>query len=327
MTVLDDLLVCPECHGALERQAGEEEKLVCAACGRDYPVVNGIPRFVPFEDDYAKNFGAQWHTFRTLQIDRLSGHKLSAASFYDDTGWSSDWLRGKVVLDAGCGAGRYVDVMAEAGATVIGCDLSSAVDACRASVDDPTNASPDRGTVEIVQADLERLPLREGSFDAVHCKGVIQHTANPASVMRALARYVKPGGKLFYNFYEIDPLSRFQFFKYFMRRWTPYWSEDRLNAFCRCLCILFFIPSMIMARIPVVRFFNRFLPICSVHPPGMSIRMQYMMTLLNTVDWYGPMYEIRQSHVEVAALLRDAGMLDVHSDPGRVWAVAGSPGA
>lgn len=322
MDAFADCLTCPNCRAEFAERARPEEVLDCSSCGARFPVVNGIPRFVPVEDDYAKNFGAQWHTFRTVQVDRLSGHDLSTSGFYEDTGWSPEWLRGKLVLDAGAGAGRYVDVMAEAGAKVIACDLSLAVDACRANMDDPLNASPGRGPVEIIQADLQNLPLKERSFDAVHCKGVIQHTADPAAVMRALARFVKPGGQLFYNFYEVDPFTRFQVFKYFMRRWTPHWSDTRLNGFCRFLCTLFFVPSLIMARIPVVRFFNRFLPICSVHPPGMSLRMQYVMTLLNTIDWYGPTYEQRQYHEQVAALLKEAGMTEVRSDPGRAWAIA-----
>lgn len=325
MQDLSSYLACPACGGGLQKDEGGEAKLICAACGESFPIVDGIPRFVGAADDYAKNFGVQWQKFRTVQVDRLAGHALSASRFFADTGWPPDSLKGKVILDAGCGAGRFTDVMAEAGATVIACDLSSAVLACRANADDPTDATPGRGDVAVLQADLLRLPLRERAFDAVHCAGVIQHTADPAAVMRALTRYVKPGGRLFFNFYEVDPLSRYQVIKYLLRRWTPGWPVRCLHVFCEILCALFFVPSLIMAKIPVVRFFNRFLPICSVHPAGVGIGMQYTMTLLDTIDWYGPLYEQRQNHEEVATLLRDAGMAEVRSEPGLAWATGPGP--
>ena len=44
------------------------------------------------------------------------------------------------------------------------------------------------------------------------------------------------------------------------------------------------------------------------------------MTLLDTIDWYGPVYEIRQNHRQVAELLVKNGLVDVTSDAGRAWA-------
>ena len=70
-------------------------------------VSGGIPRFVVPDDDYCENFGFQWQEWRTLQIDRLSGHHLSEERFFRDSRWSADWLKGKLILDAGCGAGRF----------------------------------------------------------------------------------------------------------------------------------------------------------------------------------------------------------------------------
>ena len=76
-----------------------------------------------------------------------------------------------------------------------------------------------------------------------------------------------------------------------------------------------------MSRIRIVRYFNRFLPICSVHPSGLTLRQQFHLTWLDTVDWYGPKYEIRQDHKQVARLLNDQGLSEVEADAGRAWAV------
>jgi len=319
---VQEILACPECASALETASSDDDgAFVCTGCGRDYPVVRGVGRFAGSRENYAENFGTQWQLFRTVQVDRLAGHALSESRFVNDTGWDQGWMRGKLILDAGCGAGRFTDVMAQFGADVVACDLSSAVEACLETSKETRNAAPDRGQVTVLQADLTALPFKPGSFDAIHCAGVIQHTHDPEKVMRAMIRYLKPGGRLFYNFYEESPASDWQLIKRALRLWTPRWRFERLYAFSQILCAVFFLPSLVMSKIPVVRALNRFLPICSVHPAGLPLALQYRMTLLDTVDWYGPVYEIRQSHNKVAEILRDEGLHDVQSDPGRAWGV------
>ena len=329
-TWLLELLQCPGCHSdvplslVIEEESAEEiiaGSLRCGECSKHYPIEAAIPRFVAGGPTYSENFGVQWRAFRTTQIDRLAGHTLSEHRFFKDTRWPPEWLAGKCVLDAGCGAGRFADIMARHGARVVACDLSSAVEACRATEIDPRGRSAARGEIEVVQADLLALPFKEGAFDGVHCAGVIQHLPDPQRGMRELTRFARPGGHIFFNFYEIDPSTRFQFFKNVLRRTTPNWSMPALFRFCRWLCRTLFLPSFIMSRIPVVRFFNRFLPICSVHPSGIPLRQQYEMTLLDTIDWYGARYEIRQDHRQVADLLRQANVIHVTSAPGLAWGI------
>lgn len=322
---LRDSLACPVCGAMLvmrmSAKADKIEAYICGDCDSEYPVVRGIGRFTGARGNYAENFGAQWEFFRTVQIDRLAGHTLSEDRFVNDTGWTKEWMKGKLIFDAGCGAGRFSDVMAQFGAEVVACDLSSAVEACRATSLEPLNAAAERGNVTVLQADLTALPFKPGSFDAIHCAGVIQHTHDPEKVMRGLIRYLKPGGKLFYNFYESSAVSDWQLIKRILRNWTPGWSFERLYAFAQVLCAIFFVPSFLISKVPVLRAFNRFLPICSTHPPGVRLSEQYKLTLLDTIDWYGPVYEIRQNHEAVAVLLRDEGMREVFSDPGRAWGV------
>jgi hypothetical protein len=70
-------------------------------------VVRGIPRFTA--DDAEKSFGMQWNRFRTTQLDSHTGTNISRERLYDTTGWDWSAIRGKRVLDAGCGAGRFAD--------------------------------------------------------------------------------------------------------------------------------------------------------------------------------------------------------------------------
>jgi 2-polyprenyl-3-methyl-5-hydroxy-6-metoxy-1,4-benzoquinol methylase len=324
------LLICPQCVTEESLTVISEEKLgdeviegtlSCPICNREYLIVNGIPRFVHPEENYAENFGYQWHQFRATQIDRISVHSLSRSRLLNDTRWSIEWMQGKLILDAGCGAGRFTDELAQCGARVVACDISTAVDACKQTVDDPAGQTSNRGDVEVVQANLLAMPFKKGAFDAIHCAGVIQHTPDPDKIMRTLPSHLQSNGRLFYNFYEIDPFTKFQIIKYLLRRWTPKWRMQTLVKFSRLMCYVFFVPSFVMSRIPVVRFFNRFLPICSVHPGDVTLTQQFNLTLLDTVDWYGPQYEIRQDHGKVAGLLKEEGLDQVESAEGLVWAI------
>ncbi len=322
-----DLLVCPECRDArgltlagTGEAAVEDGELGCPGCGAAYPIRNGIPRFVPQQDDYAGNFGFQWNRWKTLQVDRLAGHRLSQTRFFADSRLPPEWLPGRLILDAGCGAGRFTDVAAQAGARVVAVDLSEAIDACRVNCANPQGHTPGRGEVAQVQANLLRLPFRDGVFDGLFCMGVIQHTPDPAAVMSALPRLLKAGAPLAYNFYEWHWLRRLEVIKYGLRRTTPDWPQGTLLGFCRVLVALLFPLTLVLAKIPKLRFFVRFIPIAAVHNPALTLRQQYDWTLLDTFDWYGPRYEQCQDHGQVAGLLQGLDLAEVDSRPGLAWA-------
>lgn len=314
-----DLLQCPACRTETPLVRDGDE-IVCPECGKRVPVVRGIPRFVEDAENYAQAFGWQWTRWRTLQVDRLSGHPLSERRFLADSRWDSAWMKDKLILDAGCGAGRFTDVAAQLGARVVACDLSAAIDACRANCEEPAGRSPARGEVAWLQANLLNLPFRKGVFDAVYCMGVIQHTPDPAAVMRALPPLVKAGGRIAYNFYEKSWLRHFEVVKYGFRHVTPNWDRKRLLDLCEGMVKLFFPLTRWMAAIPKVRFFVRFVPICATHVPELTVEQQYEWTVLDTFDWLNPHYEICQDHRDVAELLRAQGLTEVSSTDGLAWA-------
>jgi 2-polyprenyl-3-methyl-5-hydroxy-6-metoxy-1,4-benzoquinol methylase len=180
-------------------EAGSD--LTCAQ-GCIFPIVNGIPRFVSSEN-YANAFGRQWNKFRKTQLDSHTGATISRDRLQRCLGGSLDVIRGKSVLEVGCGAGRFTEVMLKAGAQVVACDLSSAVEAnyenCRQLSED----------YFVCQANALELPVAPKSFDFVVCLGVIQHTPSPEQTIAALARYVRPGGTLAIDHYPPDyPLTR-----------------------------------------------------------------------------------------------------------------------
>lgn len=316
-----DLLVCPNCRhqpslvlGAAEEKAGEIESgtLSCPSCGSSWPIRGGIPRFVAADEDYCDNFGFQWRHWKAVQVDRLSGHDLSERRFLADSGWEPGWLKDRLILDCGCGAGRFTDVAAGLGARVVACDLSDAIESCF----ETTRAHGDR--VACIQASLFCLPLRRESFDGLFCMGVIQHTPDPARVMGTLPDFLAAGGRLAYNFYEADFWPKLQPLKYALRLVTPHLATGTTLALSKALVGALFPLSYALSRIPKVRLLNHLLPICSTHHPRLSREQQFTWTLLDTFDWYGPRYENRQKHLEVARLMHDLGLAVAEARPGIV---------
>ena len=105
-------------------------------------------------------------------------------------------LAGKTVLDVGCGGGILAEAMARRGADVLGIDLSikplrvAQLHALESGID---HLHYREVAVETLAAELP------GHFDAVTCMEMLEHVPDPASVVRACAALVKPGGWVFYS--------------------------------------------------------------------------------------------------------------------------------
>jgi SAM-dependent methyltransferase len=188
-------LCCPECEGELQLKvdegAGDEIQagsLACPACNESWAIRGGVPRFVTFsaEDERratAENFGEQW-----LVFDHVAEHHRQ--QFRD---WiapvTPEFVRGKVVLEGGCGKGRHTRQIGEWGAeAVIGIDFSAAVEAAARNTADLAN-------VHIIQADIYRLPLRR-TIDYAFSVGVLHHLPDPRRGFFSLLGRVRPGGAI-----------------------------------------------------------------------------------------------------------------------------------
>lgn len=110
-------------------------------------------------------------------------------------------LAGKRVVDVGCGGGILSEGMAQRGASVLGIDMGEA----------PLSVARLHGLesgveVEYRQMTVEDLAEQEpGSFDVVTCLEMLEHVPQPASVVAACAKLLKPGGQLFLSTINRNP--------------------------------------------------------------------------------------------------------------------------
>jgi SAM-dependent methyltransferase len=266
-------------------------------CRSTYPG-DGVVRFVD-RAAYAESFGLQWKTFARVQLDdgRL---RDSERRLRTETGLRPEDIRGKLVLEAGCGMGRFLDVVSRDGAALaVGVDLSAAVDVAASNL-------AARDNVRVFQGDIFRLPFRPGAFDVVYSIGVLHHTPSAERAFRALVPLVKPGGKIAISVYAatVRPgvpwalnLFRRRFWRFFTRRLPKrlllWWSLYAVPVFWA------------IDKVPVVRYVRYLFPVL--------IYQDYPLqwSVLDTFDTYATELESRHTPKEVFRWFREAGLTGI----------------
>jgi len=141
------ILRCTMCRASLEKRSANQYR--CTVCGREFPILRGVSRFVKTNNS-ADSFSYQWQKYSKTQLDH-AGKVWSEPDFRRKTGLHPENLKGKLVLDVGCGMGRFAEVATRWGARVVGIDLSTAAEVAARNL-------ADRDFVAL-QADVFELPL------------------------------------------------------------------------------------------------------------------------------------------------------------------------
>ncbi len=298
---------CPEHMETLTTQA---EQLVCPK-GHHFDIVRGVPRFVA-GSTYADHFGAQWNRFRKTQLDSYSGSPITRDRLRRCCGedlWNN--LAGKQILECGCGAGRFTEILLDRGASVTSVDLSGAVEANAAQF-------PPGPAHRIAQADIGKLPFVPGSFDVVVCLGVVQHTPDSERTIANLYAQVAPGGTLIVDHYALTLswyLKTAPVFRAFMSRMKPGaalgLSESLVNTF---------LPLHKMVRnVPVVRsLVHRISPVMSYYTiyPEFSDQMQHEWATLDTHDSLTDRFKHSRNQRQITEAFQSLGMTDIWCERG-----------
>jgi SAM-dependent methyltransferase len=278
--------------------------LDCSTMNHTFPIEGGIPRFVP-RANYADSFGYQWNKFKREQIDSANGTELSARRFYSETDWTKEWLKGKWILDSGCGAGRFLDVVSMSEAQIVGLDISNAVDAAAVNL-------AGRQNVHLVQASIYDLPFRPGAFDGCYCIGVVQHTPDPQRTMRVLPRLLRRGGRIAITAYERKPWTKL-YAKYWLRPVTKRMTKQKLlSAIERTMPVLFPLTSALF-RMPILgRLFMFTIPVANyVNEPVLTPQQRYDWAVLDTFDMLSPQYDLPRTQTEIEQALTEAGIVNL----------------
>jgi SAM-dependent methyltransferase len=243
------------------------------------------------------------------QLDSYNHTSLSKKRFHSETGWTKAWLSGKWILDAGCGAGRFLDVASQTEAEVVGVDISEAIDAARESL-------AGRKNLHFVQASIFDLPFRSGAFDGCYSIGVIQHTPDPHRALAALPRVLKGGGNIAVTIYERKPWTLL-YSKYLLRPITKRLEKKNLLRVINFSMPILFPLTNLLFRLPLFgRFFGFAIPVANyVSEPELSAKQRYDWAILDTFDMLSPQYDNPQTKQEVADALSAEGIGELERLP------------
>ncbi len=182
-------------------------------------VVDGIPRFVARDENYAESFGWQWKHWANTLSDRRNASSAKREEVLQRTRFLDYDLQGKTILECGMGGGDDTEVLLDLPfAEVHSFDLSTAVERAVRYLDDPR--------LVISQASITAIPYPDEAFDFVFCHRVLQHTPDPVASLRSICRKVRPGGVLFAHVYKFGwrNLMHFKYkYRWLTRRLPSRW--------------------------------------------------------------------------------------------------------
>jgi SAM-dependent methyltransferase/uncharacterized protein YbaR (Trm112 family) len=333
------LLVCPTCRGALRFEPDTDDGLDgilvhdAGGCGERYPVIDEIPRLVTgperartvarharwFEANDARRalarawaigsakgpdatvsaFDFEWRHFAVV------GTTEHASIFeeYFDLIAPDRFAEGVIVLDAGCGAGRWAFEVARRGPRVVAVDLGGSVEIARRN-------TRTTGRVAWVQADLRELPLGSGTVDWAYSLGVLHHLDDPGRALRRIAEVVRGSGPvLLYLYYALDgrgPLYRGLFgVANALRRMTSLLPRPVTLGFAALVAVTIYWP---FARAAALVERLGALSLALSLPLAYYRRRSLAVMLNDSLDRFGTRIEARFTRSDVADLFDGAGL-------------------
>ncbi|CAN5554795.1 hypothetical protein BH11BAC2_BH11BAC2_22440 [soil metagenome] len=278
--------------------------------GESYPIIKEIPRFVT-EDNYAAAFGHQWKTFANIQIDSKNGTSITRERVERCLGFPISDLKGKTLLEVGCGAGRFTELLVEGLALVHAIDLSVAVEVNKEIVGEKFN-------YQVAQASVYEIPYPAASFDIVFCLGVIQHTPNTEKTIESLWNMVKPGGIMVIDHY-IWRIGYYSTLTPLYRGWLKRLKPQKSMPIVKNLVNFFFpihwklkdkgIINWLAHRIsPLIVYIKEF--------PEKDYKFHYDLSQLDTYDQLTDYYKHLRTPNQIRKTLEDLGATNIWINKG-----------
>ncbi|HRC32117.1 MAG TPA: class I SAM-dependent methyltransferase [Bacteroidia bacterium] len=269
-----------------------------------FPFKNGAYRLVS-DSNYTENFGKEWNTFQTTQIDKHTGNNVSKVRLFAQTGWKENDFAGENILEVGSGAGRFTQILIDyTKANIFTVDYSNAVEA-----NFRNNGPHER--LNIFQGSIYDLPFAPKQFDKVICLGVLQHTPDFKNSVQCLCNMVKPGGQLVIDFYPIKGWYSKINAKYMLRPFVKNMDHQRMMKLIDKNVDWMISAHMFFKKIGVGKIVNRFIPVCDISttvPKGLSKAQLREWVVLDTFDMMSPAFDNPQSLATVSQWLKEFGM-------------------
>jgi SAM-dependent methyltransferase/uncharacterized protein YbaR (Trm112 family) len=328
---------CEECY-----QSNITSGVLTCSCGSIFPIVDSIPVMLPHTRDYFKilrqeyphnqavpaqdyGYNTQGHSDAYKKTQQRFGFEWTRypdwfeaeekAIFLEETQIEPHLFYNKLILDAGCGMGRFTRIAGKLGGEVIGIDLSESV----VKAHQTTAHLP---YTHIVQADILHPPFRDNTFDIIYSLGVLHHTPDTHNAFSSLTKKLRQGGIISiwvygtagnYNNFKTNPLkpNRAQYVNntcLFRTYWFLVALREIFSNMLRIITVkcphrVLYVLCYILAfvgKIPLLKYLT-----FSAHP-------DWRVRLLENFDWLSPPFQHHHTKEEVKSWFQDEKIAITH---------------
>jgi len=297
-----EILTCPHCKTDLEclrpiEEDGEikEGKLKCCN-GHIFPIRNFLPYFskkMSYVDifDFMQTSAP---SAKFIGADHEAMQDFTEKEFKGQTGLDPNLLGGKLILDAGCGGGRFVSYLNKFGAKIVGIDVRH--EGLKMSLKDFKY----NNNIHFAQADLFNLPFKEKSFDFIYSFGVLHHTPDTKKAFQGLVKFLKPGADIAIWVYSKSEKTYISDGLRFITKRMP----KRLLYILGVFIISLYAPLLKISKLK--NFLTRVL--YGIRLPWHD---RWNWRIQSFLDWYGPTYQYKHTYEELKQWFEESGLEDI----------------
>ena len=256
------------------------------------------------------SFGEEWSKFASFTEKEIT----EVGDQYFDILPTDFNLSEAVVLDMGCGTGRWTKYLSRKVKFIEAVDPSKAVISAQHLLKEEEN-------VRVTQASVEHLPFPEQSFDLVFSLGVLHHIPDTQRAMQKCVDQVKPGGYfLVYLYYSLD--NRGAFYKFIfhastlIRRIVSKLPSGLKKFKCDALAVLLYFPLVNLARglrwIGLTRVAKKI-------PLSYYMDKSWNIMRNDALDRFGTPLEQRFSKKEIEVMMQECGLTNIQFSNGEPY--------
>jgi len=249
-----------------------------------------------------KSFGEEWHKFSSF-----SEHEIAnAGNQYFDI-LLDKINKESIVLDVGCGSGRWSKYLAPLVKHIEAIDPSDAVIVANELLKEEDN-------IRVTQGSVENIPFPDESFDVVFSLGVLHHIPDTQKAIADCVRKVKKNGHfLVYLYYSLDNRSFFYKLLFFvsdiLRKFICKMSKRQKQLVCDGIAYSIYLPLVYCSRL-----LKRILPFSSIYkkiPLSYYTDKSFKIIKNDALDRFGTPLEQRFSKKEIEKMMVNAGLTDI----------------
>lgn len=247
------------------------------------------------------SFGEEWSKFNYFNDEEI---RNAGDQYFDIV--HEDYFRDKLVLDMGCGTGRWTKYIVERAKHIDAVDPSNAIFVAAKMLNQYAN-------VRLSKASVDSLPFADGSFDFVFSLGVLHHIPDTPKAMDSCVKKLKPGGHfLVYLYYSLDnrgPVFKSVFhFSNLIRRIVSRMPTNTKRFTCDLLAVFVYMPFVLLSKFFAfagLKRFVRYIPLSYYSNKSFNIIRN------DALDRFGTPLEQRFSKAEIQKMMEDCGLTEI----------------